>query len=208
MNESQIITSDQVSFYFIIPRKKRVLLAKEATFVLYPNRYEIKTDEKTTVILFDDIISAGIFGKNKMDFFTKENIYQIKADVRFNALKYVQFFYKYKNEKENKNNEFLILTMIKDIHNNNIIIPIEAETTTSVNNMMIDINRIKTIYGYNRTQPNLNKYIKDNLSSKKIEKIYEQKIIYKFRETLVKQNVKFIKKENSSTNIASQLRSL
>lgn len=95
---------------------------------------------------------------------------------------------------KNKNNEFLILTMIKDIHNNNIIIPIEVETTTSVNNMMIDINRIKTIYGYNRTQPNLNKYIKDNLSSKKIEKIYEQKIIYKFRETLVKQNVKFIKK--------------
>ena len=40
---------------------------------------------------------------------------------------------------------------------------------------MIDINRIKTIYGYNRTQPNLNKYIKDNLSSKKLEKIYEQK---------------------------------
>ena len=107
-----------------------------------------------------------------------------------------------------ENNEFLILTMIKDIHNNNIIIPIEAETTTSVNNMMIDINRIKTIYGYNRTQPNLNKYIKDNLSSKKIEKIYEQKIMHKFRETLVKQNVKFIKKENSSTNIASQLRSL
>ena len=109
----------------------------------------------------------------------------------------------------NKNNkDYLILTMIKDIHNNNIIIPIEAETTTSVNNMMIDINRIKTIYGYNRTQPNLNKYIKDNLSSKKIEKIYEQKIMHKFRETLVKQNVKFIKKENSSTNIASQLRSL
>lgn len=82
---------------------------------------------------------------------------------------------------KNKNNEFLILTMIKDIHNNNIIIPIEVETTTSVNNMMIDINRIKTIYGYNRTQPNLNKYIKDNLSSKKIEKIYEQKIMHKFR---------------------------
>lgn len=107
MNESQIITSDQISFYFIIPRKKRVLLAKEATFVLYPNRYEIKTEEKTTVIAFDDIISAGIFGRNKMNFFTKENIYQIKADARFNALKYVQFFYKYKNEKENKNNGFL-----------------------------------------------------------------------------------------------------
>ena len=32
-----------------------------------------------------------------------------------------------------------------------------------------------TRYGYNRTQPNLNKYIKDNISSKKLEKIYEQK---------------------------------
>ena len=79
----------------------------------------------------------------------------------------------FKNKK--KTNDYLILTMVKDDHNNNIIIPIEVETMTIVNNLKIDINRVKTIYGYDRTTPNLNKYIKDNINANKLEKIYEQK---------------------------------
>ncbi len=93
-------------------------------------------------------------------------------------------------ENKKKSNEFLILTMVKDKNDNNIIVPIEIETETKINNLMIDINRVKTIYGYNRKNPDLNKYIKDNINANKLEKIYEQK------------------KENSSTNITSQLSSL
>ena len=92
-------------------------------------------------------------------------------------------------KSKNKNNEFLILTMVKDKNKNNIIVPIEAETTTKVNSLMIDINRVKTVYGYDRKTPDLNKYIKDNISPNKLEKIYEYK------------------KKNSSTNITSQLSS-
>lgn len=74
------------------------------------------------------------------------------------------------------NNQFLILTMIKDDNDNNIIIPIEVEAKTKVNNLLIDINRVKTIYGYNRKYPDLNKYIKDNINANKLEKIYEKRI--------------------------------
>ena len=74
------------------------------------------------------------------------------------------------------NNQFLILTMIKDNNDNNIIIPIEVEAKTKVNNLLIDINRVKTIYGYNRKYPDLNKYIKDNINANKLEKIYEKRI--------------------------------
>ena len=83
------------------------------------------------------------------------------------------------------NNEFLILTMIKDSNNNNIIVPIEVDTKTKIDNVLININRVKTVYGYDREYPNLNKYIKDNLNTSKLEKIYEKK--------------------NPSTNITSQL---
>ncbi len=91
---------------------------------------------------------------------------------------------------QNKNNSdnYLILTTIKDNNNNNIIIPIEIETTTNVNNLTIDINRVKSIYGYDRVSPNLNKYIKDNINANKLKKIYEQK-------------------KKPSTNITSQLTS-
>ena len=89
-------------------------------------------------------------------------------------------------KNKNDGNQFLILTMIKDSNKNNIIVPIEIETKTKVNNLLIDINRIKTVYGYDRTNPDLNKYIKDNINSNKLEKIYEYK-------------------KDSSTNITSQL---
>ena len=86
---------------------------------------------------------------------------------------------------KNKNNkDYLILTMVKDKNNNNVIVPIEIETKTDVNKVSIDINRVKSIYGYNKTFPNLNQYIKYNIKNSSLVKIYEQK--------------------KQSTNIASQ----
>lgn len=72
-------------------------------------------------------------------------------------------------------NEYLILTIVKDNNNNNIVVPIEVETTTYVNNIKIDINRAKTVFGYDRVTPNLNEYIKYNIKNNKLEKIYEKK---------------------------------
>lgn len=88
---------------------------------------------------------------------------------------------------KNKNNpkEHLILTLIKDNNNKNIIVPIEVETSTSANNIKIDINRVKTVFGYDKSNPDLNEYIKYNIKHNKMEKIYEKKKL--------------------STNIASQL---
>lgn len=107
MKEDTIITTDIVSFYYVIPRKKRIQISKHIQLILHPNCFELVHQDVSKKYDFNDILSAGVFGKNKMNFFTKDMIYQIKSDVHFNALKYVQFFYKYKNEKENGNNEFL-----------------------------------------------------------------------------------------------------
>ncbi len=78
--------------------------------------------------------------------------------------------------KKNKNNkDYLILTTVKDNNNSNIIVPIEIETITKINIFNIDINRIKTVYGYDRKDPDLNKYIKNNIKLGRFTKIYEQK---------------------------------
>lgn len=77
---------------------------------------------------------------------------------------------------KNKNNkDYLILTTVKDNNNSNIIVPIEIETITKINIFNIDINRIKTVYGYDRKNPDLNKYIKNNIKLGRFTKIYEQK---------------------------------
>lgn len=78
--------------------------------------------------------------------------------------------------KNNNNNEYLILTVIKDKKNNNVVVPIEVETNTNVNNVKIDINRVKTVYGYEeKNNIDLNDYIKYNIKENKFTKVYEQK---------------------------------
>lgn len=78
--------------------------------------------------------------------------------------------------KNNKNNEYLILTVVKDNKGNNIVVPIEIETTTNLNKVKLDINRVKTVYGYEKINNiDLNDYIKHNIKNSKMTKIYEQK---------------------------------
>ena len=72
--------------------------------------------------------------------------------------------------KRNNSNNYLILTTLKDNNGNNIVVPIEVETSTSVNNITIDVNRLKSVYGYERVNPNLDKYIKDNIKSSEFKK--------------------------------------
>jgi len=76
---------------------------------------------------------------------------------------------------KNKNSgDYLILTVVKD--NNNIVVPIEIETTTTINRVNIDANRIKSVYGYKKQNNiDLNNYIKHNIKNNVFEKIYEQK---------------------------------
>ena len=77
--------------------------------------------------------------------------------------------------KNKTNKDYLILTTLKDNNNNNIIVPLEIETSTFVNNVNIDTNRIKSIYGFNNVYYSLNEYIKHNINQNIFEKIYEQK---------------------------------
>lgn len=77
--------------------------------------------------------------------------------------------------KRNNSNDYLILTTLKDNGGNNIVVPIEVETSTNVNRIKIDINRVKTVYGYDIQNPDLNNYIKFNLNRNEFSKIYEQK---------------------------------
>lgn len=77
--------------------------------------------------------------------------------------------------KNKKSGDYIVLTIIKNAVGNNILIPIQIETTTNVNKLKIDTNRIKTVYGYDIKKPDLNEYIKYNIKNNVFEKIYEKK---------------------------------
>lgn len=75
--------------------KYKELLKKEATVRLYGDR--ITLDDQ--VFPFETLGAVVVLGKNKVNLYTENEVLQLKGDKRFNALKYVNFFHKYKNRK-------------------------------------------------------------------------------------------------------------
>ena len=73
--------------------RKKELLAKESTVCLYGDRITVDGRE----FRFDTVSAVTVLGKNKLNIYDTEEILQLKGSKRFNALKYVNFFHRYKN---------------------------------------------------------------------------------------------------------------
>ncbi len=98
---------DTVSLYEVIPYNKKLLLLKGAKLALYGDRVEIQTDAKNIVFAFDEISVVTVLGRNKLNIYHGGKIYQIKSGKRFNALKYVNIYHRYKNIKLGNDTKFL-----------------------------------------------------------------------------------------------------
>ena len=77
----------------VVANKKKTLLKAACKFSLYGNR--LQADDMT--FFFDDVSVMTVLGKNKLNIYHKDGLYQVKGDSRFNALKYMNFYYRYKN---------------------------------------------------------------------------------------------------------------
>lgn len=73
--------------------KKKELLNHEARLCLYGDR--ITLDDRQ--LPFDSVSAVVVLGKNKLNIYDGKEILQIKGDKHFNALKYVNFYHRYKN---------------------------------------------------------------------------------------------------------------
>ena len=104
MTETPIYTDTvQLSEVIVYDRKK--LLQEAVAVKLYGDRLEIGQD---LILPYDDVQVMAVLGKNKLNIYFGEKLYQFKGSKRFNALKYVNLFYRYKNIKEgNADGKFL-----------------------------------------------------------------------------------------------------
>ena len=76
----------------IVYQRKEVLM-EDAPVRLFGNRIELGD----LVLPFEEISTVTVLGKNKLNIYHTEKLYQLKSDKRFNALKYVNLFYRSKN---------------------------------------------------------------------------------------------------------------
>ena len=101
---------DKVDMSRVIPGERKIPLLADAEIRLYGNRIEIGYGEHKELFLysFDDVTAVTVLGRNKMNIYVNKTIYQFKGDKRFNALKYVNTFYHYRNvQKGDQDGKFL-----------------------------------------------------------------------------------------------------
>lgn len=92
--------TDAVRLSLVVPYKNKNLLEKHATAMLYGDRIELRTSRGLHEFHFDAVSAVTVLGKNKLNIYANGNIYQLKGDKRFNALKYVHIFHHYHNVKK------------------------------------------------------------------------------------------------------------
>jgi 1-acyl-sn-glycerol-3-phosphate acyltransferase len=98
---------ERADLYEVIPYKKKVLLQKDVTLSLYGDRLLAKGAAAEYAFPYESTLAVTVLGRNKLNVYADGKIYQLKSDKRFNALKYVHIFHRYKNIVKGEGSTFL-----------------------------------------------------------------------------------------------------
>jgi len=101
--------TDTANVAEVILQKKKIPLLKNASLRLYGDRITLLEDTQTPLVFpFDEVSAVTVLGRNKLNVYFDGHVYQFKGDKRFNALKYVHIYHRYKNiSKGDANGKFL-----------------------------------------------------------------------------------------------------
>ena len=89
---------DEADIRKVIVYKKKELFRKNAQIALYGDRIVFDEGKDHGMTLpFEEVTAVAVLGKNKMNIYHADQVYQLKGSVRFNALKYVHIYYRHKN---------------------------------------------------------------------------------------------------------------
>ena len=89
------VFEDIVNISEVIVYKKKRPLYDGVKLCLYGDR--VTVGEEEMLFPFDEVSAMAVLGRNKLNIYYKEKVYQIKGSKRFNALKYVNFYFRYRN---------------------------------------------------------------------------------------------------------------
>ena len=99
--------TDFVKAFKVVLYKNKKCFEKHAEIKLYNNKITVSGKKESLEFNFDDVSSISVLGRKKINVYYKDDVYQFKGNERFNALKYMNFYYRYKNVKEQKDGKFL-----------------------------------------------------------------------------------------------------
>ncbi len=109
LKDSPLFT-DTVKIY-AVGAEKKTLVEKNVMISLFGDRIETNGEKTTPVWDFSTLKGAVVAGRNKLNLYDGAEVWQIRGDKRFNALKYVNFYFRRQNQlnagKEKRDDEFL-----------------------------------------------------------------------------------------------------
>ena len=89
--------SDTADLYQVIVNKRKQRLCEGASVKLYGDKVVIdQGNDNILTIPFAEVFAASVLGRNKLNIYHDDKVYQFKGGKRFNAMKYVNFCYRYK----------------------------------------------------------------------------------------------------------------
>lgn len=94
------LTSDVVTLSEVIPYDRKRPLSPEVLLSVYADRYELVGRGLSLTVPFSELQATCVLGRNKLNLYRGESILQIKGSSRFNAVKYMNVFYRAKYQKE------------------------------------------------------------------------------------------------------------
>lgn len=98
------IFEDVADMFEVIPNRRKFLQKRDVKLALYGDSVVVDNAAWS----FTEISAVVVLGKNKLNIYIDGHIYQFRGSKRFNALKYVNIYHRYKNiQTHNKEECFL-----------------------------------------------------------------------------------------------------
>ncbi len=108
-DQGVIFEDNDVTLFKVFRLDPKIPLMEHANLKAYNDRFIFKNETQEKVFMFSDLRAACAVGKNRSNFYTQEEAFQIAGFDKLNAFKYSMLYYHYENTQKgiNGNNEFL-----------------------------------------------------------------------------------------------------
>jgi len=100
---------DHAALSEVIVYHRKEKLRQDASIALYGDRIVIDEGQESEMVFpFSQTQAVAVLGRNKLNIYFGDHVYQFKGSKRFNALKYVNIYHRYKNiSRGDENGKFL-----------------------------------------------------------------------------------------------------
>jgi hypothetical protein len=91
---------DKADYFEVIPYEKKKTIAEKCKIELYGDKITVSDGDYTDVFNFDECFAVTVLGKNKVNIYRQDKVYQLKGGKELNGIKFVHFYNRYKNIKK------------------------------------------------------------------------------------------------------------